>query len=304
MTGPVPHWPDSATPSTPLRWVIAARLKTVGLSLTPVLCGTWIAAQHTSIKLELAALAAFAAVSIQIGTNLWNDAADAQRGTDTPERPGPSRMTALGLLDATSVKKAAVMAFAMALVAGIPLALAGGWPIMLIGIVSLLLGYAYSMGPMPLSHTPLGELLVIAFFGVVAVNGTAHVLGAGISTEGVLVGFMMGLPSGAVLLLNNHRDRKTDARAGRRTLAIVIGELGARVLYGGLLLGAVALFYDLALHSAAANGLAAILAAAAVLMSARVWSTPVSASLNRFLPLTVIFQFALFAALMVTSFNL
>jgi 1,4-dihydroxy-2-naphthoate octaprenyltransferase len=118
---------------------------------------------------------------------------------------------------------------------------AGGWLVVVIGLLSLLLGYSYSMGPLPLSHTPLGEVIVIAFFGIVAVMGTAHVLGALPTGQGFLAGVMMGLPSGAVLLLNNHRDRKTDAAAGRRTLAILAGETGARVLYTGLVLTSVIL---------------------------------------------------------------
>lgn len=280
-----------------LRWVIAARLKTVGLSLTPVLCGSWLAAQQGPVRPGLAFAAGLSAMAIQIGTNLWNDAADAERGTDTAERLGPPRMTALGLLHARQVKAAAGFTFATALAAGLPLVLAGGWPIVLIGLLSLLLGYAYSMGPLPLSHTPLGEVIVLAFFGVIAVTGTMHVMGSALTATGPVAGIMMGLPSSAVLLLNNHRDRTTDAAAGRRTLAIIAGVTGSRLLYAVLVMSAALLLPLLTepapLSRAMALGAMAMAAALAVI----VWRTPVSAAINRCLPLTVLFQFALFAAL-------
>lgn len=280
-----------------LRWVIAARFKTVGLSVTPVLCGTWLAHVSGHMDAALATLTALSAAAIQVGTNLWNDAADAARGTDTDERLGPPRMTALGLLDGTTVRKAAGLSFAMAVLAGLPLVAAGGWPVIAVGLVSLLLGYAYSMGPLPLSHTPTGEVIVILFFGVVAVSGTAFVQGAEMSGDVALAGLIMGLPSSAVLLLNNHRDRHTDARAGRKTLAILLGVPGARLLYGLLLLAAAALLA--ALPAMRALPVAAMVLAAA-LLSMAVWRTPVSAALNRFLPLTVFYQ-ALLLAVMVLS---
>ncbi len=281
----------------PLRWVIAARFKTVGLSVTPVMCGTWVAAQSVPVDPWLAVLAALSAVGIQVGTNLWNDAADAERGTDTAERLGPPRMTALGLLDGSTVKRGAALAFAAAVASGLPLVVAGGWPIVVIGLLALLLGYSYSMGPVPLSHTPLGEVIVIAFFGVIAVMGTAHVLGAFPSWQGVLAGVMMGLPSGAVLLLNNHRDRQTDAAAGRRTLAILVGTSGARFLYAALVAAAVAMLPVIVRLSPLAATLGAVAMLAAVFLAVGVWRTPVSAGINRFLPLTVLLQFALFLAL-------
>lgn len=281
------------------RWVLAARLKTVGLSLTPVLCGAWIATHEVKVNLALAICAAVSALAIQVGTNLWNDAADAERGTDTDERLGPPRMTAMGLLDAAQVKSAAHLAFATAIIAGLPLVAAGGWPIMAIGLASLLLGYAYSMGPVPLSHTPLGELIVVIFFGIIAVTGTAHVMGAELSREGIVAGLMMGLPSAGVLLLNNHRDRSTDEAAGRLTLAILADVAGAKIIYAALLFGAVALLPVLAVDKTMIPALAGLLSLVAGALSYAVWRTPVSAEINRFLPLTVLFQFGLFAALVI-----
>lgn len=285
----------------PARWLIATRLKTVGLSLTPVLCGTWIAHQAGHVNALLALLAAFSAIAIQVGTNLWNDAADAARGTDTHERLGPPRMTALGLLDAAAVRRAAFLTYAAAFLAGIPLVAAGGWPIIAIGLCSLLLGYTYSLGPLPLSHTPLGELFVIIFFGIIAVTGTAHVLGADLSPAGLWAGLMLGLPSSAVLLINNHRDRKTDEAAGRRTLAILIGEPGVRVLYAVLMLGALPILYGLVPHSPLTWLLLAADFIAALMLVRGIWRTPISTAINRFLPQTVLYQFLLLLTLVTAS---
>ena len=283
------------------RWLIATRLKTVGLSITPVLCGCWLASRHVDVRPGLAFAASLSAVAIQVGTNLWNDAADAERGTDTVQRLGPPRLTSMGLLDGRHVKIAAMLAFFIACAAGLPLVLLGGWPIVAIGLSSLLLGYAYSMGPLPLSHTPFGELIVLAFFGVVAVTGTVHVLGAEVTAQAVWHGIMIGLPSAGVLLLNNHRDRATDAAAGRRTLAILAGISGARLIYAGLVLAPVVILALLVTPSAVSAVLVVLAFGYACFLASLLWRTPVSADINRCLPLTVSFQFFLLVALILST---
>lgn len=283
------------------RWLIAARFKTLGLSIIPVFAGTWLAAQNGSWSPAIALLAALSAALIQIGTNLWNDAADAERGTDGLDRLGPPRLTSLGLLDGAAVKRAAAASFATAAGAGIVLSAAGGWPIITIGAISLLLGYAYSMGPWPLSHTPFGELLVIAFFGIVAVAGTAHLHGQSVSANAILFGTMFGLPSAAVLLLNNHRDRATDVLSGRRTLAILVGVSGAKAIYGLLLLASVAMLPIFTGVCIPAAVLTVAMALVALALVAAMWRTPISASLNRLLPLTALFQMGLLATVAVSA---
>lgn len=280
----------------PLLWVIAARLKTLSLSQVPVLAGTWLAAQGSGWRWDLALAAMLAAGAIQIGTNLWNDAADAARGVDGPDRLGPPRLTALGLLDGAKVRRAAALAFGVAAVCGAWLALVGGWPILLIGVLSLMLGYFYSMGPWPMSGLPFGELLVIAFFGLIAVAGTAYLHGAALTPRVGLMGLMVGFPAAAVLLLNNHRDRVTDSRAGRRTLAILLGVTGSRALYGVLLSVALGLAWRLAPCVS--------LLPAALLVGGLAWAmarTPVSAALNRLLALTAAAQMALLAGVVTAS---
>lgn len=281
----------------PALWVIAARAKTLGLSITPVAAGTWAAAQAGAWRGDVLAMAMAAAAAIQIGTNLWNDAADAERGVDSGDRLGPPRMTVLGLLDAAQVRRGAAASFLVSALIGLWLAWIGGWPIVAIGLVSLALGYFYSMGPWPLSATPLGEVLVIGFFGIVAVGGTVHLHGLPVDAFVLSLGLVTGLPAAAVLMINNHRDRAGDTRAGRRTLAIVIGESASRMIYAGFLV--LALIGGVLLSADCAAGMAAFAPAAllgVVLIRAMV-VLPVSAALNRLIPGTAGFQVLLVAGI-------
>ena len=228
--------PDRATASDrfagrsrPQLFAAAARFRTLSLSQSPVLAAGWLAAERGTFRVDVTLAAMLGAGAIQLGTNLWNDAADAASGVDSPDRLGPPRMVALGLLDGAEVKRAALASFCLAAVAGLYLAAIGGWPVVAVGLVSLLLGYAYSMGPRPLSGLPFGELLVVLFFGLVAVSTTAWLQAVDpFAPRTAILGLTIGLPAAAVLMLNNHRDRAQDARAGRRTLAIVIGAPASR----------------------------------------------------------------------------
>lgn len=218
-------------------WWTAARPRTLTIAATPVLLGSASAFAEGAPLAWLPALAAFCcALLIQAGTNLHNDAADFERGNDTPERVGPLRVTAAGWATPAAVRAAALALFAAAFLLGGYLVAVGGWPILAVGLASLVAGWAYSGGPRPLSHTPLGELFVWIFFGVVAVMGS-HWLQAGrLSALALLGGAAVGLIAAAVLMLNNFRDMAGDARAGRRTLALVLGAAGARRAYGVMLL--------------------------------------------------------------------
>src|SRR5664280_13515 len=154
-------------------WLMAARPRTISLSITPVVVGTalaWAVAGKIHWQAVLAAL--IASMFIQLGTNLHNDAVDSERGGDGPGRIGPPRVTAMGLLRGRSVKHGACTCFAVAALMGLYLIAVGGWPILLLGLASIASGWAYTGGPWPIAYTPLGELFVIAFFGVGAVGGT------------------------------------------------------------------------------------------------------------------------------------
>jgi len=218
-------------------WLIAARPRTLALSLTPVMVG---AALAWAVQRELPVLPVLAALTgsmcIQMGTNLHNDAVDSELGGDGPDRIGPPRVTAMGLLSARKVKLGAVACFAASALLGLYLMTVGGWPILLLGVLSIAAGWAYTGGPWPIAYTPLGELFVIVFFGIGAVGGTYWLCAGNLGAPVLVSGLALGLMTGAVLLVNNHRDVEADTRVGRRTLAILAGRHGTTWIYAGLML--------------------------------------------------------------------
>ena len=219
------------------RWIEAARPRTLPLALSPVLAGLFLAlAQSERLAFFTALGTLIAAAGIQIGTNLHNDAADFERGTDTPDRLGPPRAAAQGWFTAAQVKGAAHLVFLTSFLLGLLLVLRGGWPIFALGVTAIAAGYAYTSGPKPIAYGPYGELFVLAFFGIAAVGGTYYLQTLSLSAQAITLGIALGLPAAAVLLLNNYRDFDTDRSAGRRTLCHVLGRPAARALYGALLL--------------------------------------------------------------------
>jgi len=221
---------DDNRPRLHLAW-LGIRPRTLPLALIPVLVGSALAwNQGEPARLGIVVLTALCAVLIQAGTNLFNDASDAERGNDGPDRRGPTRLTGSGLASAAAVKRGAWAVFSLAVLSGAWLSWLGGWPILLIGLGGLLAGWAYSRGPLPLSHTPWGEVFVVGFFGLAAVLGS-YLLQGGEHPAGTLAaGLALGLPASAVLLVNNLRDRAEDAQAGRRTLAQTLGTGGSCAL--------------------------------------------------------------------------
>lgn len=222
----------AVVPSHFSAWIGAIRPRTLTMALAPVLVGATLA---WSVAGKMHLLAAFVAMMgaacIQIATNLFNDAKDFERGGDGPDRLGPPRAAASGLLDAGAIKRAAFAFFALAALAGLYLAVVGGWPILLLGLLSIGSGWAYTGGPLPISYTPLGELFVIVFFGLGAVCGTFWLCAGSIALAPVLAGLAVGLFAAGVLMVNNFRDAAADARVGRRTLAIVLGAKASRWLF-------------------------------------------------------------------------
>jgi 1,4-dihydroxy-2-naphthoate octaprenyltransferase len=218
-------------------WIAAARPKTLPLAISPVIPGLALAAAETGqLAVITAIVTLLAATAIQIGTNLHNDAADFERGTDGNDRVGPPRATAQGWLSIEQVKTGAHLAFGSAFLLGVILVWRGGLPIVALGLASLAAGYAYTGGPRPIAYGPLGELFVLLFFGVAAVAGTYYLQTLTLTTTAIAVGVALGLPSAAVLLLNNYRDLETDRRAGRRTLCHYLGHGQARLAFAALLL--------------------------------------------------------------------
>lgn len=212
-------------------WVLAARPKTLPAAMAPVLAGTGLAV-HDGVFRPLPALAALlGAILIQVGTNLANDYYDWVRGADTAERLGPTRVTQAGLLEPAAVKRGMMVSLGLAFLVGIYLVAVGGWPIVIIGLASLACAVAYTGGPFPLAYNYLGDLFVFVFFGLVAVGGTYWVQGLAWTPAALLVGSGVGALATAILVVNNLRDRETDLRAGKRTLATLLGVRGTRFQY-------------------------------------------------------------------------
>ncbi len=213
------------------------RPKTLTMSLMPVLVAYAQASIFSVIVNPQALLViTLAALSIQIATNLHNDAADYLNGTDGEDRIGPQRITQSGQAEPQQTRNAAYLFFAIAFCCGLYLVWLGGWPIAVIGATSLVAGLAYSAGPYPISRSPLGEIFVLIFFGFFAVGGTFYLLTGTLITKTLIGGLCVGLLACAVLLINNYRDLENDKLAGRKTLAILIGDNGCKLLYTALML--------------------------------------------------------------------
>ena len=213
------------------KWIIAIRPNTLFASISPVIIGTSMAYGDKAFHLPSALAAAIGAVFIQIGTNLANDYYDYIHGVDRTDRIGPVRVTQAGIIEPGSVKKGFIIAFFIAVLSGIYLIWRAGIPILIIGIVSILSGIAYTAGPFPLGYYGLGEPFVIIFFGPVAVSGTYYVQALDINKYVLISGLAPGFISNAILIVNNLRDIKTDKKAGKKTLAVRFGKKFAKIEY-------------------------------------------------------------------------
>lgn len=272
------------------------------LSVSPVLAGIGLAvAQTGDLALWTGLATVVAAVAIQVGTNLHNDAADFERGTDTPDRLGPPRATAQGWFSPGQVRVAAHLAFGLAFLLGLLLVLQGGWPILTLGLAAIACGYAYTSGPWPIAYGPLGELYVLAFFGVAAVAGSHYLQTLAFDPRALALGVALGLPAAAVLLLNNDRDLETDRAAGRRTLCHYLGRPGSRLLFGVLLLAPPPLILAFGLPGPVWLTLGAL--PLALLLIARLLRGARGRALNPLLAHTALYQ-ALLTGLLLCAFAL
>jgi 1,4-dihydroxy-2-naphthoate polyprenyltransferase len=226
---------SAVAPGSARAWLLAARPQTLPAAAAPVLVGTACAAAAGGFRAGPAAAALLGALLIQIGTNLWNDACDFERGTDGADRVGPRRAAQSGLLSPRQLRAGTMVAFAGAMAAGVYLTAIAGWPIVIIGLASLAAGLAYTGGPFPLGYHGLGDPFVFLFFGLVAVAGTAFVQVGAVPALAWWAAVPVGCLATAIIVVNNLRDRAGDARAGKRTLAVRLGSAGARVEYAALI---------------------------------------------------------------------
>lgn len=212
-------------------WLAATRPRTLPAAAVPVAMGTALAWAQGGFHAPSALAALVGALLIQVGTNFANDYFDFKNGADTDARLGPVRATAAGLVTPGQMRSAFIAVFALAAAVGAYLVARGGWPIVVIGFFSILFGILYTGGPRPLGYLGLGEVLVLIFFGPVAVAGTGYVQSQTLLPGAILAGLAPGLLASAILVVNNLRDVSTDAVTGKHTLAVRFGSGFARAEY-------------------------------------------------------------------------
>jgi 1,4-dihydroxy-2-naphthoate octaprenyltransferase len=262
-------------------WTLAIRPKTLPASISPVILGTALAISDGVWRIGPALAAMAGALLMQIGVNLANDYFDWAKGVDTPDRLGPLRVTQQGLISPERVRLGILVTFLLSAAVGAYLVRVGGWPILVIGVASILSALAYSGGPYPIASHGLGELFVFVFFGLVAVCGTYYVqtlhLTGTVFSFSLPVGFLIT----AILVVNNLRDIATDRRVGKNTMAVLLGEGGTRLEFIILLLMAYGVPIFLWVSGRAPVGvlLVIITVPMAVKLSRRIWRGE-GASLN------------------------
>jgi 1,4-dihydroxy-2-naphthoate polyprenyltransferase len=217
-------------------WLMAARVRTLPAAVAPVLVGTALA-QPLADRFRAGAFVAalLGALFIQVGTNLSNDYSDARRGADTEDRLGPVRVTAGGLVPPRQVLLATYVTFGLAVLCGVYLVAVAGWELLILGVLSILAGVLYTGGPRPYGYEGLGEVFVFLFFGIVAVAGSTFAQLERWPWEAFALAVPVGLLASAILVVNNVRDLDTDARVGKRTLAVRLGRARVRGMFAAMI---------------------------------------------------------------------
>jgi 1,4-dihydroxy-2-naphthoate octaprenyltransferase len=218
---------------TPARaWLLASRPATLPAAAVPVFVGAAVAINEgASLRPLVFVVTLICALLIQIGTNFANDYSDFHRGADHAGRLGPVRVTQSGLITQAGVRRGIVIAFGAAALLGLWLAWIGGWPIIAIGVLSILSGLAYTGGPLPFGYYGLGDIFVFVFFGLIAVTGTAFLQTGTWSELAILLSVPVGLLVTNILVINNLRDLPTDRAANKMTLAVRLGDRATRLQY-------------------------------------------------------------------------
>jgi 1,4-dihydroxy-2-naphthoate octaprenyltransferase len=224
--------------ATPAQWLAGARPRTLPAAVAPVLAGTAVAVIHDSAVWWKAGVALIVSLALQVGVNYANDYSDGVRGTDA-DRVGPMRLVGSGAASPSAVKRAAVLAFGIACLAGLVLAATTTWWLLLVGALSVVAAWLYTGGPRPYGYAGLGEVMVFIFFGLVAVIGTSYVQTEALTWDSLLAAVGIGALACAILVANNLRDIPTDKASGKHTLAVLLGDARTRALYVGLVILAV-----------------------------------------------------------------
>ncbi|BAJ65171.1 1,4-dihydroxy-2-naphthoate polyprenyltransferase [Anaerolinea thermophila] len=212
------------SPTSPLRvWWMAARPRTLPAAIAPVIAASALAFYDGMFRWDAALAALLGALFLQIGANLANDVYDYQKGADTSQRVGPTRVTQAGLLTSAQVKMGMAVVFGLAALCGVYLTLISGWLVIAIGVLSIISAVLYTAGPYPLGYNGLGDLFVYLFFGLAAVAGTYYVHTRTVSLAAVALSVPIGALVVNILVVNNLRDIPTDTLSGKRTLAVRFG---------------------------------------------------------------------------------
>ena len=225
--------------TTTAHWVEGARPRTLPAAVAPVLVGSGAAAFDHGFVWWKAVLAMLVSLALQVGVNYANDYSDGIRGTDA-DRVGPLRLVGSGVASPTAVKTAAFACFGVAAVCGLVLAVTTTWWLVAVGAVAMVAAWFYTGGSRPYGYRGLGEVSVFVFFGLIAVVGTTYVQTESVTWPSVLGGVGVGALACAILVANNLRDIPTDREVGKRTLAVVLGDAGSRVLFVALVAAACA----------------------------------------------------------------
>ncbi|WP_229022774.1 1,4-dihydroxy-2-naphthoate polyprenyltransferase [Actinomarinicola tropica] len=217
-------------------WLAGARPRTLPAAVVPVAVGTAAAVGVAPIVAWRAVAALVVSLALQVGVNYANDYSDGVRGTDAAgARVGPIRLVGSGIKAPAAVKRAAFLAFGVAAAAGLSLAAAVGWELLLVGVAAIASAWFYTGGPRPYGYAGLGELFVFVFFGVVATVGSTYVHTGDVTGLSAAASVPVGLLATALLVVNNLRDIPGDTEAGKRTLAVRLGAPRTRALYVVLL---------------------------------------------------------------------
>lgn len=285
----------TTTKTNPIQsWILAARPKSLTASIVPIISGTILAKTTVPlIEWNLMFFGLLAALFIQIGTNLVNDALDFKKGADTSARIGPKRATQSGLLSFKQVYSAGIFCFVLALLFSIPLILKGGMVILALMILSVACGYLYTGGPYPLAYVGIADLFVIIFFGFVSTGMMYYVQTGFINGKALLAGFQIGLLATVLIAINNMRDRDGDAKAHKKTLPVRFGIDCGRwevtiTAFLPFLLNLGWLYYDLLLPAI----LPFIALPVAISIVRFVWITEPGVMYNRFFGMSAILHFS------------
>ncbi len=228
--------PSNPRPGSVRAWALACRPATLTAAIAPVLVGCAVALHQVPLRMDAVMATLLGASLLQIASNFANDVFDFEKGADTGERLGPTRAVQAGLLSSRQMKTGLGVVIGLSLLVGAYITFLAGWPIVVIGLSSIVAAVAYTGGPYPLGYHGWGDVFVFLFFGLVAVTGTVFVQTGGMSPFAFTAAVPIGALATNILVVNNLRDRHTDELANKRTLAVRLGRRGALLQYLGQLM--------------------------------------------------------------------